>query len=318
MKRLLLGCLLAAFVGAPALAAEPPLIDDWRKVGPPDGDDPPHAKGQLSPAAAQRLVAAIDRAWKDGRTLRAREERADTIQSLLLGFRGAPDPAPSRAPGSGAIPKEIAVIGQLPVGRQALLLLEVRVDYFEPAGDYLESTLSVLIDAGGEVTDIAVVADGSGDGCYWTHRSFAVRGAVLDVADEHSEDGELCQGDPDAVACCEAVVGVRFELTPGASGRFVERSRRPSNPAGRYVDPATNEQLLVEVSSDGARVGYRGAGGGSWRPLRISSFDRRRGVLAATFAKSPVVYTLTGAPDGRALVSAGSDGSKPQRFSRAR
>jgi hypothetical protein len=109
---------------------------------------------------------------------------------------------------------------------------------------------------------------------------------------------------------------IAYDLDVAPDGRFREKRRRPFNFSGQFKDPATGEQLRVEDPNDPAtRAGYRTRTKRDWSRLELLSADRERNVLKVRFRSGPTVYSLAFGAVG-AVVSKGSDGSKPQRFER--
>jgi hypothetical protein len=316
---------LAAF-GALLLPAAAPaldLIDDWRKVGPPDAENPPHAKGLLSAAAAEKLVASIDRAWRSGQPLRARGDRLewvlDNLRYFQLGADGEAAP-PAAGPADTRLRererlRQVQVLGVRGAGGHALLLLQAAVAYDESGDVYTDATFGCVLAADGSVRDVAVLTWGWGDGGYIDGRTASLGGRVLTVADVTAGPGELCELERvQTEDGCMVPEGQDYDLEVDRAGRFTEGARRRISLTGQFVDPATDEELRVDDDGAGAvRVAYRGKRKANWRSMKVVSADRKGGVIKAKF-QGAVTYTLTLAGDGRSLVSAGSDGSKPQRF----
>jgi hypothetical protein len=306
----------------PAAAPALDVIDDWRKVGPPDGENPPHAKGQLSPGAAEKLVAAIDVAWRSGRPLHVREDSnswvIDNLRHAFVPESGLPAPVTMGPPearlAAGDLLRRIDVLGVRSAGAHLLLVADVHVAFYEPAGGYEPATVGVVFDGQGGVVDLALLAWSFGDGGQADVRSCRIEGTALRVTETRTALGLLAQ-DGDAEGEYPYEEGTTIDLAVGPAGRFVESQRRPLNLGGQFVDRATNEEIRIEdAGREGLLVIYRARAGIPWKAMKILSVDRRKRAITAKFEKSAVTYTVTLADDGRSLVSAGSDGSKPQRF----
>jgi hypothetical protein len=319
---LLLALAAVVATGSRATAAEAEVIGDWRKVGAPDANAPPHSNGQLSPAAAERLVAAIDQAWRSGQALRARGDAQEwIIENLRYAFvpaSGLPAPSTLGPPevrrAASDLLRRIDVLGVLSIGSHDLLVVDVHVAFYEPAGGYEPATVGIVLDANGGVIDLALLAWTFGDGGQADVRAFRFAGSALRLTETRTALGNLCR-EADAEGECTYTEGATIDVEVDRVGRFVETRRRPLNLGGQFVDRATNEEMRIEdAGREGVLVTYRAKGGIPWKALRTTSADRERRVLSAKFEKSPVTYTLRLAEDGRSLVSTGSDGSKPQRF----
>lgn len=336
MKRtlLVLGVLATAQLAAPTAAAEPQLIDDWRKAGPPDDNDPPHAKGQLSPAAAQRLVAAIDQAWKDGRPLRARGDALEWIvDNLRLVFLR---PETQQVPGmlgsrddlrkNWDLVHRIDVLGGRSVGAHQLLLVITHVTWNIYTDEYDPTALAVALRPDGKVTDVIALTYGFGDACGAERRAFRLEEGGLRVEYELQLEGALCvfasppsnplpEGAPPDDECCAVREGDTTFLALGDDGSLQTKRQTRLSLSGQFVDSTTDEEILVE---DGlrwpVRLGYRPKARTLWKELRIISRDGKSGAIQAKFPNSRVTYTLKISADGKSLTSVGSDGSKPQRF----
>jgi hypothetical protein len=322
---LLLALATAVAAGSRATAAEAEVIDDWRKVGAPDLGAKLVVKARLTPAAAEKLVAAIDEAWRRPPAQRPRADgRVWIVENLRYAFLGADGrPTPLAMGGADAqrrdreLLRTIEILGSRPSGGHTLLLLLVHSAYDESGDAYGPSALGVVFGANGKVTDVAALTYGFGDACYADSTTLRVDAARLHVADRSLAEGVLCREpiDPEDQDCCTVDEGSSFDLEVGLDGRFVERGRRHLKLSGQFEDPKTAEEIRIEEGlREQLRLGYRARAGIAWKAMKIVSVDRAHGVLVAKFEKSPVIYTLTLAEDGRSLASAGSDGSKPQRF----
>jgi hypothetical protein len=321
---LLLALAAAVSSGARATAAEPEVIDDWRKVGPPDVGAQLLVKGRLTPAAAEKLVAAIDDACRLPSAQRPRADgRAWIIENLRYAFQGGdgrPAPSTMGPPDSQkrdrALLRQIDVLGSRASAGNTLLLLLVHSAYDESGDGYGPAAIGVVLGAGGKVTDVAALTYAFLDAYFLDARTLRVDASTLHVVDRTDTEGQLCSGqsDPDDEACA-VTEGQSFDLEVDRAGRFVERQRRRLTPSGQFEDPKTAEEIRIESGlRDRLQVGYRAKSGEPWKPMKLLSADRVHGVLLAKFERSPVTYTLTLTEDGRSLTSAGSDGSKPQRF----
>jgi hypothetical protein len=317
---MLLAFAATAAFSLPAAAGEPPLIDDWRKVGPPEVGEKLQAKGTLSPAAAEKLVAAIDQAWKSGRPLRVREDMTWIADNLRYAFAKDSDlPAPRTMGTPEDRERErdrlrrIDVLGSRSVGAHHLLLAVAHVDYDIYGENFAPVALAIVLRSTGEVTDLAVLTQTFGDACGSVDRKYRVEPAELRVAHMDFYEGRLCTEASSDDDCCSVAEGATTGLAVGSDGRFHARPRR-STLSGQFADAATGEEILIEDGGKALRLGYRAKVKTPWKKLKIVSSDRKLGVVVVQFEKSRVTYTLTVGEDGRSLVSAGSDGSKPQRF----
>jgi hypothetical protein len=317
---LLLALAAAVATGARATAAEPEVIDDWRRVGPPDAGAAPKAKGILSPAAAEALVTAIDQAWRSGAPLRARDDMAWILDNLRYAFvpaSGLPAPRTMGTPQDREREKDrlrrIDVIGSRPVSGHHLLLALAHVDYDIYGETFAPVALAIVLRPDGAVTDLAVLTQTFGDACTAVERKFRVEPTELRVSHKDLFEGRLCTDASADDECCSVSEGSTAELAVGPAGRFQIRLRRLTL-SGQFADAATGEEILIEDNGKALRLGYRAKAKAPWKHLKIVSSERKLGVVVVQFEKSRVTYTLTVAEDGRSLVSAGSDGSKPQRF----
>lgn len=296
------------------------VVDDWRKVGPFEDGEHPEARAVLSPRAAAEVVAAVDAAYQRGTPLRSQtDDQPGVVDRLRNAFATANDaPATSAAPGeSREVPREIAVFGTRSIGAHRLLIAQVSVLWDEPGGSFAPASLAIVVGAKGNVTDVAVLAWGSGDGCYGAGRTFHASRAGFSVEDTHMYPGPLCErAGEESVDCCGFSEGIAFDLDVGPDGRFREKRRRPVNFSGQFKDATTGEQLRVEDPDDHkVRAAYRTRTKREWSRLELLSADRERNVLKIRFKARATVYSLAFGADG-AVVSKGSDGSKPQRFER--
>jgi hypothetical protein len=324
---LLLALAAAVATGSRATAAEAEVIDDWRKVGAPDGN-PPQAKGQLGLAAAERLVRAIDEAWLSGRPMRA---RGDTLEWILDNLRLAfllPDTqeVPRMLGSRDAMRRNrdlirrIDVLGGRVVEGHQLLLVVTHVTWNIYTEQYDPTVFAVALRPDGKVTDLIALTYGFGDACGAERRAFQLEDAGLRVENELQGEGSLCvetppAGTPPYDECCAVREGDTTLLTLGEDGRFQTKRQIRLSLSGQFVDSTTDEEILVE---DGlrwpVRLGYRSKPKTPWKELKIVSRDPRSGAILAKFPNSKTTYTLTIAADGKSLTCAGSDGSKPQRF----
>jgi hypothetical protein len=329
---LLLGFAAMAAVAPPAHAAEPRVIDDWRSIGPPEVGANPGAKGILSPAAAERLVRAIDEAWSSGRPLRARGDTLEWIvDNLRLVFLR---PDTQQVPGMLGSREDVRrnwdhvhridVLGGRVVGGHQMLLVIAHVAWNIYTDVYDPTVLAVALRPDGRVTDVIPLTYGFGDACGAEHRAFRVEDEGLRVEHEWQGEGVLCVfappiplpiTSPPEDECCAVREGDTTLLDLGGDGRFQTKRQTRLSLSGQFVDSRTDEEILVE---DGlrwpVRLGYRSKPKAPWKELRFVSRDPKSGVIVARFVNSKVDYTLTMAADGKSLTSVGSDGSKPQRF----
>ena len=317
-----IGLAIVAALALPAAAGALDVIDDWRKVGPPDVGDRPAARGTLAPAAADELVAALDRTWRSGTALRARGDQLEwVVDNLRYAFLPASGlPAPPTMGERDEIERNrdrirrIDLLGRRSGRSHDLLLVVAHVAYEIYEGTYDPVALAVVLGRDGRVTDLAVLNHDFGDACYSAHRGYRVEPQWLRVVHEVQHEGVLCADAAPDDDCCSVSQGATTELEVGTDGRFQARVRRLTL-TGQFADAKTGEELRIEDSGEKAlRIGYRAKAKTPWKALQIVSSDRKLGVVVAKFPKSAVTYTLTIAEDGRSLVSAGSDGSKAQRF----
>lgn len=319
---LLLGLAATAALAPASRAAEPQIIDDWRKVGPPELGETPRAKGTLSPGAAAALVAAIDQAWRGGQPLHARGDAQEwVIENLRFAFQGQdgrerpPAMGPPEAEAAArALLRRVDVLGVRLAGAHRLLIADVHVAFYVPAGGYEPATLGIVLDERGKVLDLGILAWTFGDGGQADVRSVQIVASALRLTETRTAFGNLCR-EGDAEGECTYTEGATIDVDVSPTGRFVETSRRPLNLGGQFVDRATDEEIRIEdAGREGMLVTYRAKAGIPWKAMKLLSADPTRRALTARFERAPVTYTLTIAADGKSLVSAGPAGGKPQRL----